>query len=217
MWQESLPLLQKGEVNVDPFIFSKNDTRRGLTLICRPSAEILTNIKSFLLGAQAVAPMQYFYPESDIHLTVLSIISCYPAFNLQQINREKYIQLIKESLKDITPFNLNFKGITASPGTILIKGFDEKGTLQLIRNNLRTNFKKSRLQNSIDKRYKIQTAHLTVIRFKEQLMQPGVFIEFLKQNREVHFGTCKIDKLELVYNDWYQRKENVHNLETFKI
>jgi 2'-5' RNA ligase len=217
MWRQALPLLKNGQVDTDSLIISKNDTRRGLTLIFRPPAELLDNIQTFLNEARSVEPSQYFYPRSDLHLTVLSIISCYPGFHLNQIKQADYHQLIEVALQKINSFRLTFRGITASPAGVMVQGFDENGQLDLLRESLRDNFKISNLEHSIDKRYKLQTAHLTVIRFAKKLSQPAAFAALAEAYRNEDFGTCQVHEMELVFNDWYQRKENTVVTKTFRL
>src|SRR5690606_2914063 len=100
------------------------------------------------------------------------VISCYEGFQLQQINPLDYIDLVRDCLRDIPCFDIQFMGITASPSCIMIKGFPLDGTLDMIRDRLREAFKNSPLEQSLDKRYALQTAHSTVIRFKVPVKHP---------------------------------------------
>ncbi len=113
-------------------------------------------------------------------------------------------------------FKIQFKGLTASPSCILIQGF-LTNTLNEIRDELRKTFKNSDLQQSIDKRYNIQTAHATVIRFKSELTDQTALINLIEKYREFDFGTFEIKQIELVYNDWYQREKFVKKLHTFSL
>jgi 2'-5' RNA ligase len=82
---------------------------------------------------------------------------------------------------------------------------------------LRFEFKKSELEQSLDKRYLIQTAHSTIVRFRNQLNDKENFLKIIDKYADFDFGTFEIKKIELVYNDWYQRKELVKKLYEFKI
>ncbi len=213
LWQQSFPLLQNGQVEIDPLAFSASDTRRGVTLLFRPPSSLLASFDTFLQKARLIEPAQYYYPKSDIHLTVLSIISCYPGFDLQQIDLSEYRALIKKTVQQIPPFQITFKGITASPGSILIQGFEPSGALNQLRNILREQFKNSTLQHRIDHRYFIQTAHLTVLRFTQPI-KPKSLTALLNEYRNVPFGTCEVNKLELVFNDWYQKEHLTKKIDT---
>src|SRR5699024_5260457 len=124
--------------------------RYGLTLLARPSEETIKNIQAFLDKVREIEPQQYYYPPSSIHITVLSIISCHKGFNPNHIDRKYYIENIVKGLKEREPFEIEFKGITASPSCVLIQGFYENGTLDVVRNKLRTTFKQSQLPHSVD-------------------------------------------------------------------
>ncbi|MNU05101.1 hypothetical protein D3C72_2497830 [compost metagenome] len=50
------------------------------------------------------------------------------------------------------------------------------------------------------------------MRFQEKLDNPEKMITVVEKFRDHDFGEFTVDKLELVYNDWYQRKSNTINL-----
>ncbi|MNE42390.1 hypothetical protein D3C80_1365130 [compost metagenome] len=145
----------------------------------------------------------------------MSIISCSENFSLNQISPNEYIEVICRSLVDVDKINLHFKGITASPSAIMIQGFPSDETLNNLRNRLRENFKKSELQQSIDSRYEISTAHSTIMRFQEKLQNPKKLIETVEKFRDYDFGEFDVKNLELVHNDWYQRKNTTKVLGDF--
>jgi 2'-5' RNA ligase len=193
------------------------DNRSGLTLLTRPDIMVRNNIQLFLNELKAIEPDQYYYPDSDLHVTVLAIISCYVGFDLSQISILDYIDLINKSIASKKCFEIEFRGITASPSCIMIQGFLNDDTLNEIRDNLRRNFKDSDLQQSIDTRYLLQTAHSTVVRFRKQFTKKDDFVKVLEDYRDYYFGTVAINTLELVYTDWYQRKEKVKEVCRFAI
>ncbi|UOB17647.1 2'-5' RNA ligase family protein [Abyssalbus ytuae] len=216
LWQESIEKFRHHKFEFDPLIDSEKDMRRGITLLARPDKEIKRNIASFINEFKSIDPHQYFYPVSDIHITIMSVISCYEGFKMNTIDISKYIEIINKSIKGLNSEQITFNGLTASSSCIMLKGFPLQNNLNKIRNNLRENFKKSNLESSIDHRYKIKTAHSTIIRFKEVVKHPDQLIGFLEKNKDVPFGSFKIKSLELVYNDWYQKAGITKLLHTFK-
>jgi hypothetical protein len=52
---------------------------------------------------------------------------------------------------------------------MMVQGFPADEGLQVLRDRLRAAFRQSSLQQSIDQRYSIQTAHSTIIRFRHPL------------------------------------------------
>ncbi|SDH10270.1 2'-5' RNA ligase [Pedobacter terrae] len=214
LYKDSIAKIADGNYEIDHLIDSDNDQRFGITLVIRPDAATKGKIQQFVNKAKAIEPDQYFYQNPDIHITLMAIISCYDGFNLKNINVQDYIDIIDEVLSRYKKFKIQFSGLTASPSCILIQGF-LTNTLNKIRDDLRTAFKNSDLQQSIDKRYAIQTAHSTVIRFRSELKNKEALIDLVEKYRNFDFGTFEVKQVELVYNDWYQRQKHVKKLHTF--
>jgi 2'-5' RNA ligase len=217
MWNNSLEAFREDKFEFDPLIDNPDDLRRGITLQAKPGKDILAAFKKFIDEIRKNEPDQYFYKPGEIHITVMSIINCIPEFSLSKINLHDYIKAIEKCLKNIGDLKIKFSGITASPSCILIQGFQANNSLQMIRNNLRSEIKGANLYNSIDKRYQIKTSHCTVIRFKEELRNKDKFVDFLKDYREYYFGDTSINELELVFTDWYHKQEIVKVLHKFKL
>ena len=217
LYHESINKISSDNYHIDTLIDSKNDRRFGLTLIIRPSNEIKTKIQDFLKNFKEIEPNQYYYPNSDIHITVMSIISCYSDFDMSKIDVQKYIDLTEKCLLKGIDLNITFKGITASPSGVMVQGFMNNNELNDIRNRLRKAFKNSNVEQSLDKRYLIQTAHSTIIRFRKELSQKEKFLELLDNSINYDFGTFKVNKFELVYNDWYQREQYVKKIHEFVV
>jgi 2'-5' RNA ligase len=216
LYTESIAKIAAGNYETDHLIDSDTDYRFGITLVIRPDAATNNNIQQFLSEAKAIEPDQYYYQNSDIHITLMSIISCYEGFDLKDIHVQDYIQLIQQVLAKHKSFKIQFKGLTASPSCILIQGF-LTDTLNEIRDDLRAGFKNSELQQSIDKRYAIQTAHATVIRFRSALENKDALVQLIEKYHDFDFGTFEVKQVELVYNDWYQRERFVKKLQVFKL
>ena len=216
LYQESVAKIAAGNYEIDQLIDAKDDYRFGITLVIRPDENTKANIQRFLSEVKAIDPFQYYYHNNDLHLTVMSIISCYVGFELGQINIQDYAKLIEQVLSKHRSFKIQFKGLTASPSCILIQGFLTE-TLNEIRDDLRIAFKNSQLQQSIDQRYAIQTAHSTIIRFRQALQNEHQLLDLVAKYRNFEFGTFEVKKVELVYNDWYQREQFVKKLHEFQL
>lgn len=215
LYKEAIQEISTDNYEIDTLINSDADKRTGITLIIRPSIEVKQEIQKFLNQLKKIEPNQYYYPSTDVHITVMSIISCYEDFDLNKIELSEYIALIQECIIKNTALKIQFKGLTASHSCFMIQGFMNNNSLNAIRDRLRSAFKSSALEQSIDKRYAIQTAHSTVVRFSEKLQHKTEFLNLIKQFRNTDFGTFDIDSYELVYNDWYHRKKRVKILHRF--
>jgi 2'-5' RNA ligase len=217
LYQESITKYKNDNYELDKLIDSPTDHRFGITLLIRPPQIIKNEIDNFLANLKEIEPNQYYHPKSDIHITVMSIISCYLGFELSQIDTNNYIEMIHQCLSGISSFSIQFKGLTASPSCVMVQGFLIDNTLKRIRDKLRSNFKNSGLQHSIDKRYAIQTAHSTIFRLRNNLNAKDKFLDLVEQYKDYEFGTFTVDSLELVFNDWYQREDKVQKLYEFKL
>lgn len=217
LYRSSTRKIKNGDYKTDLLIDSIDDRRFGIALLVRPPENVKDKIQLFLDELKQVDSSQYYYPNSDIHITVMSIISCYEGFQLDHVAIPNYIELVQESLKEIDSFRIQLKGITASDAGIMIQGFPEYDILNNLRNNLRTKFKNSDLEQSIDKRYAIQTAHSTVVRFRRKLHDKNELLEILERNKNSDFGSFEVKELELVFNDWYLREGKTKLLKKFRI
>jgi 2'-5' RNA ligase len=216
LYQNSIDEIRTGGCKTDSLIKSPNDNRFGITLLIRPPLLVKKRIEIFLKELKNIDNQQYYYPLSDIHITVMSIISCADGFDLKNISIPNYIRIIENSIQDVGKFRFKFKGITASTSTIMIQGFYGE-ILNTLRNNLRINFQRSHIEQTIDKRYSIKTGHSTVVRFQNKLEQENNYLEALQKYKDFDFGEFEVNRVELVFNDWYQRKEHVRILSYFDI
>ncbi|UNZ00318.1 mutarotase [Zhouia spongiae] len=217
LYNESIDMISSDKYEIDHLIDLKSDQRFGITLLIRPPDIIKDNIQKLLNELKRVEPNQYYYPGSDIHITVMSIISCYEGFHIKTIELPKYIELIQGCLPAHQNLKIRFKGLTASSSCIMLQGFMSNDLLNEIRNKLRSAFKNAPLEQSLDKRYPIQTAHSTIVRFRKHFEQKDSFLKIIDQYSNHDFGSFEVKKLEFVSNDWYQRKERVKKLYEFEI
>jgi 2'-5' RNA ligase len=217
LYENAVSKIKKGNILTDEYLNSLTDKRYGITLLLRPFGEVLDRTQLFINEIRKITPEQYYYQIEDIHLTVLSIISCYDGFMLNNIDTLKYFEIVKDCISNIDGFTIKFEGITASPSCVMIQGFPENSELEKLRKNLRKKFKNSDLEHSIDSRYELKTAHLTVIRFKKILSDMEQFLKKLDEFRGYDFGKCKIKEMDLVYNDWYMKSDKVKLLNKIKL
>ncbi|WP_281310401.1 2'-5' RNA ligase family protein [Flavobacterium flavigenum] len=212
LFKTSSELILSETYSIDSKIRDDSDKRFGVTLLIRPNDEIKNNIQAFLKEIKKAEPEQYYYPNADIHITVLSIISCTEGFTLNQFPTSQYVEIIEKSLVDINEIEIEYRGVTLSPSAIMVQGFPSDDSLNTFRSKLRENFKKSSLPQSMDSRYTLTAAHSTIMRFQNKLQNPKKLIEIVEKFRNHNFGKFTVDKIELVFNDWYQREKNTVNM-----
>ncbi len=216
LWKNSIQSFRANKFELDDNLNRiAQDNRRGVSLIGRLGNETLAKTMGFFCCCRLIEPDQHYYSLSDIHITILSIISCSNGFGMENFDKDAYADTIAKSIKAEGPIDILFKGITASPSCIMLQGFPKNDRLRLLRQQLRESFKSSKLEHSIDKRYTIETAHSTIIRFKKPIADNNLFIGCLEKYRDYDFGISKIDKVDFVYNDWYMTDSIVSKIKTF--
>lgn len=214
MWKSFSQAIDGNQYQFDPLINDPSDTRRGITALSylHYSRSLSSQIARFQERVKEIEPDQYYQPITDLHLTVLSIVTCSENFALPASAALDYAEVFEEALSETGAFEIHFKGITASPSCILLQGFMPDELLSDVREKLRVAFKQSPLYSSIDTRYKIATAHSTIIRFKDRLKNPRKLYELMQNYRDYDFGIHSVKKLDLVFNNWYQQKEHTRLL-----
>lgn len=204
MWVNAIQRIKDNKYEVDNLINSPKDTRRGVTVLSYLSNDIAVGIRELLDKLKRIEPEQYYYSTNEFHLTVLSIITCVKDFKLSDIDVKAYSDAFEQAVEDIGPIQISYTGVTASPSCILVQGFPDNEQLNILRDKLRAIFKKLNLYTTIDLRYEISTAHSTVVRFRAPLRNRYAFIELLSKYRKSDFGTFEVDRLDFVFNNWYQ-------------
>ena len=209
--------LAQGEAQLDSQLHAVQDNRRGLTLRARLPTLLAAKVEEMLTDFRSIEPEQYYYSATELHLTILSGISCSSGFTLQAIDPEAYRQAVRASLEASCVFAVTYAGITASSGAIILQGTPNDEGLAQLREQIRAFFQQSGLRQSMDERYQLQTAHTTVIRFRSPLRNPTRLIETMKVYQHHFFGSFEVEAIELVYNDWYHRTANTRVLETYPL
>jgi 2'-5' RNA ligase len=162
--------VRRGEVEPDPWVSRKDeDRRRGLTLLARPGEDLARRLEDFGEELRAKEPEQYFQPASDLHLTVLSLFGATADHAPYLARLDAYREAADEALRGVPPFNLEIEGVTLSRGAVLAQGFPRDGTLERVRERLRAALAVRGLAGGLDQRYRLTTAHLTLVRFATPL------------------------------------------------
>jgi 2'-5' RNA ligase len=203
MWASAFPAIAGGAIDCDTRIAAGPDLRRGLTLIARPGAALQASFAAVLQQLDALEPHQYRYPVSDMHITILPLFTAVEDPSVQLARLDDYRAVVATALKDIGGFSIDFDGITLSPGAVMARGFPRGPALEALRERLRTGLRAQGLDASLDGRYRLVTAHVTLCRFVTPLRQPAQLGALLAALRDRPLGRMRVDEVELVINDWY--------------
>jgi 2'-5' RNA ligase len=217
-WSEAVSAFERGNQQVDPHLSDKtNDLRRGVTVVLRPSPSVRGNVKDFLDRLAAVCPEQYFYHPGELHVTVLSIISVTESWRKEIRPLASYRAIIGDVLSRQHSFKICFHGVTASPNAVMIQGFPMGDGLAHIRNELREAFARNGFGTTLDRRYKISTAHITAMRFRRPEENWKRLMSLLEENRWTDFGETEVNRLQLIWGDWYASGNIVRTLQEYRL
>lgn len=216
LWQDAVDYYARGNVQIDPHLLDlQNDQRRGLTIILRPSQEIIQQFSRLVETLKRIDSEQYYYFPDQFHVTVLTLVTAkgnpYPFFE----KIPEYRKVLKSVFSNQQHFQIFFKGVTASPSSLMVQGFTPNGLLNQLREQLRDALHKSGLSEDLDTRYRMQTAHSTIMRFQKQPQNLQLLIDTLTHFREYDFGLTNIRTLQWVKNDWYMSPKNLEVLEEY--
>lgn len=218
LWRKATAAFDRGEARLDPLLKDRSaDRRRGVTLIARPDGGVCSRIQKFLRRVAEVAPHQYFYAPAEFHLTVFSIIPGSEGWRQPAEQLPEYLAALKEVLKDRPAFSVVFRGATASPEAVMIQGFPIGNALAQLRDDLRATLHRRGLGSNLDRRYKIATAHLTVVRFSSAMTSWKPLKTLLEAHRHTDFGETHVRSLQLIESDWYASAQSVRTLHEYPL
>jgi len=217
-WNAAAPEVRTGRVSLDACALDKgNDARRGVTLLARPAPAVAERLAARLEALRGLEPGQYYQPRADLHLTVLSLFTATADHAPYLAHVDAYDAAVREAIRGEAPFTIDVRGVTLSPAAVLVQGFPRDDTLARIRARLRAALAARGLGGALDQRYRLETAHLTLVRFAAPLRDPARFVDALAAARTEAFGPSTVAALELVLGDWYQSSERARPIATYAL
>ena len=218
LWNASIGEAREGRVTIDPLLACREpDQRRCLTVLARPSAAIQHSVAGFLNDLRAIDSEQYYYDPADLHVTVLSLFTATLEHARYLSRYAEYLTAVKAALSKPAAFSIDFSGVTLTREAVMIQGFPATTTLNDLRESLRNELRGRHLTDGLDSRYILQTAHMTVVRFRAPLHEQARFAGVLERYRDRAFGQTQVQELNLVRNDWYMSRASVEVLERFQL
>lgn len=218
MWAEALASFAKGLVEPDGYLANRqSDQRLGVTVIARPSEKVIEKFAALIHRLAQVEPDQYFYQPCQFHITVLSLFTatqhCEPFFD----RLADYLATSQAVLAAARGFAVDFQGLTATPNAIMAQGFPQDGHLEALREKLRQTLREQDLGQGLDTRYRLKTAHVTLMRFQRPPQALTRLVELMKEYRASHFGDSCFQTLQVVKNDWYMSTDRVEVLAEYRL
>jgi 2'-5' RNA ligase len=218
MWTEAAASVQAGGATLDPQVVAlADDARRGVTLLARPAAAVAHALSALAERLRAMEPEQYYQPASDLHHTILSLFTATADYAPYLEHLPAYRETVAEVVAATPPFTIDVRGVTLTLGAVLAQGFPRDGTLAAVRERLRAALGARGLDDSLDRRYRLVTAHMTLIRFAQPLRDSRRFVAALAPTRALEFGATAVDRLELVFGDWFHTAAREQSLGQYQL
>jgi 2'-5' RNA ligase len=218
LWQDAVDHFAAGRVQLDPYLVARHrDHRLGLTVIARPTQQVIDQFSALLRELAQIEPHQYFYQPSEFHVTILSLFTATENFEPYFAKIPAYLTTLQPVLSAAERFTVRFRGITATKSSIMVQGFPQDEQLECLRNKIREALQSKNLGEELDERYRITTAHTTIMRFRTQPQDLRHLVRVLGSYREHNFGQLTFQTVQLVKNDWYMSADKVEVLADYPL
>ncbi len=218
LWTEAADHFARGVVETDPFLLDRDaDRRLGLTVIVRPNQETLDGISGLVRELAGVEPDQHYYGLDEVHVTVLSLFTATERHAQYLANTHRFKLAVETALRDAPAFTIRFRGVTASKSSVMVQGYPLDNSLEGLRASLRQSLADHGLGAGLDERYRIATAHCTIMRLANPPRDLDGLAKLLDANRARDIGETRVRSLLLVQNDWYMSRDRVSILAEYPL
>ena len=99
---------------------AKEDSRMALVVLIRISPEITRKIGECIGELKEIEPELYYYPKSDLHITVMDILRGEEGRTVPE-DLDRYLECIQKCSEEIGPFEIVFDGLVASDNAVMVR------------------------------------------------------------------------------------------------
>lgn len=129
----------------------------------------------------------------------------------------EYIDAVAEVAASTPPFEIEVRGVTLTPGAVLAQGFPRDDSLASLRDRLREALHARGLGEALDQRYRLCSAHMTLVRFAAPLRNCERFVGVLAAARGREFGCTSVEQVDLVFGDWFHTAAREEHIAGFRL
>jgi 2'-5' RNA ligase len=180
------------------------DDRRGVTLLARVPESLQLGLAPFRLEMESVFHNQYLVPETDLHITCLSVEPVRSNYHADASRVVAIVAAVDEALDGYGPFGIEVMGLGASSAAVFACGYPCDDALNAFRNRLRQCCRRKGVGLDADRRYVLRGAHMTLLRFVTARITETQ-IRWLQERRFYPGGCHQLSEIVLVEHDWYNR------------
>jgi len=148
---------------------------------------------------------QYYFPKSDIHITVFEFVSSRPDFRKYEGNIHLFKKVTERVLSDFGRFEIELVGTVFTNSSGLVAGVDG-GKLIEIRERLRKELKTVGIEPL--ERYRSISSHISFMAFRTKPKSEEHLLSLIEKTKEMNMGVIEVSTVELVEQDWYSREKN---------
>jgi 2'-5' RNA ligase len=204
MWHRFVDGVESNRCQYDALIGTMGDTRIGISVLAylKDNQVLTLRLADLQRELQQVEPGQYYC--TDPHVTVFSIISRTSELVCTPSELQHCCERFSQAVSDTPCFELHFSGLSASPTSVIAKGYVSDDALIALRERLRVAFADSPLRHHLEGRYRNITAHATLVRFCSPLDDPLRLRRFIEAHRECWLGSYQVSALDLTLYNWFE-------------
>ena len=195
---------------INELLHPGSDQRSGVNIVARPSISVLDQISALQNQLRVIEPKQYYYPGSDLHLTVLEICSGTESAHADRVLNE--VLAVAPAILSQLPSPILRQASARVDGHAGVVVFQDSGTLSDLRQCLSSRLAARGV--SVSPRYASASAHITFMRFINQLAGRW---EQLVNFSNLH-GSWQPDELWVTSGaTWYGMKSRIKEIGPFKL
>jgi 2'-5' RNA ligase len=199
LWREGRAALSGGTVDVDPLPVD-GGSRWGISAVLRPMTWSDALVRRASAIATLAGPRTVVYEPANLHLTVQQFEGHRVDVRADDRALRDQSAALVAITREIAPMTVEFRGLTASSGGVLVQGwplFDLQALRERLHRELETSgspvwgpeASSSALRTS---------AHATLAMFGGSVESPHDLRDDIEAHRESDFGTIAFDELWLV-------------------
>ena len=214
LWSSSLSLHQKREGVFLPEVAGNF----GLLSLVVRLADIKEQVNLCQNQISTIAPAQFSYPLSSVHITVMNFNSfCGDPTRVTDGDVEKINSICDNVSKDMKPFVMEAVGLGLSPTTVFIEFIQKSESLRKIRKELEKKLPKVTGKNNFsDSKINMNLAYANILRMRSY-DNIGALIDYVSAHRTRYLGIMVTRRMELVLTDKVMSSERTKTCSTFSL
>lgn len=208
--------IEVDEILAKAVVSPNMDHRNGVSIIAKPSPEVVDEIRRIQDHFQELEPHQYYYPSQDLHTTIFEVVYGKTSVEVNRIV-EKVIADLHTILQDLPSPVLEMAGLGIDPKGCAINFVPRNEHLQTLRTQLQERLAEFGVQHQ--SRYLPTGAHASFFRYIQPLQtERSHWADYLMNTPVDPRMTWKICSLYMTWGaNWYGNWSRIHSMGPFRL